>query len=346
MRSTGHWLAKRTWALGAIALALAGSLRGAPAIPLGQHHWPTPNRAILEQGGLDRLLQPTASGKLESALFGCVRNDGERFHEGIDLKPISRDAAGEATDAIYAFEDGVVRYVNLNASKSSFGRYIVVEHPGIAAGVVSVYAHLRSAARGIAVGSTVKGGQAIAVMGRSAGGYTIPKDRAHLHFELGFWLGPDFQRWYDSQPFDTPNDHGAYNGMNIVGMDAWGLFQALKKRQVQDAWEFVLSEPAAVVAKVKDDRIPELLKVNPHLMEGFSIPDDHGGWRIEFTWYGLPKSFAPLGKGAFSSERRVEVEVLRADLLQAHACSDMARQDVFGGAGGRLTLLLGRLFPR
>lgn len=312
---------------------------------MGAHFWPTPNLKFAESGMMNGVLQPTVSGELSSALFGCVRNNGSRFHEGIDLRPIARDARGESLDPVFAFDDGVVRYVNRDASSSSYGRYVVVEHPSIAPGVVSLYAHLRSVPSSIQEGVSVLGGQEIAIMGRSASGYTIPKQRAHLHFEIGFWLGSDFQRWYDRQPFNSKNEHGAYNGMNIIGLDAWEMYEALRQREARDAWEFIASEPVAVEVFVREDGIPELLRVNPHLMSNLSLPPDHAGWRIELTWYGLPVRFTALTAAELPNDRQASVRVRRPELLKGQECVDLAKgSSGFVAPGGKVSSLLGRLF--
>lgn len=318
----------------------------AEALRLGPHFWPTSNPAFLQHGRMDGVLQPTVSGRLESALFGCVRNGGHRFHEGIDLVSISRDARNESTDPIFAFDDGVVRYVNRTSGNSSYGRYVVLEHPKIAPGFVTLYAHLRSVPESIQAGVEVSGGQRIAVMGRSAGGYTIPRSRAHLHFELGFWLGPDFQKWFDQQPYDSENEHGAFNGMNIVGLDAWALCGALRRGQAADAWEFVLSEQIAIEAYVRDSGIPDLLKVNPHLMQNSVIPAGHAGWRVELTWYGLPTRFKALTEEEMEGyERWLTVEALRPDLIDNKLCLDLTRAG-YGGAGTKITNLMKRMFVK
>ncbi len=296
---------------------------------------------------MEGVLQPTVSGRITSGRFGCVRNDGHRFHEGLDLRALTRDRRNEATDPIFAFSDGVVRYVNPVAGNSSYGRYIVIEHPQIGPGFVSLYAHLSSINDGIAAGVSVAGGQRIAVMGRSAGGYTIPRSRAHLHFELGLWLGPNFQKWYDQQPFDSKNEHGAYNGMNIVGLDAWQLCGAVRRGETADAWEYLMSEQIAVEAYVRDTGIPDLLKVNPYLMDNEVIPADHAGWRVEFTWYGLPTRFKALTAAEMEGyDRWLTVDMLRPDLIEGNLCLDLARKDVFGGAGSKLSSLVKRMFVK
>ncbi|MDQ8205435.1 M23 family metallopeptidase [Pelagicoccus sp. SDUM812003] len=317
------------------------------AFRLGPHYWPTPNPKFLQTGSMEGVLQPTVSGELSSGLFGCVRNDGHRFHEGLDLRPIARDKRNESIDPIYAFDDGVVRYVNRVAGNSGYGRYMVIEHAQIAPGLVTLYAHLRSVPESIHAGVSVKGGQKIAVMGRSAGGYSIPRSRAHLHFEVGFWLGPNFQAWYDKQPFGSENEHGAYNGMNIVGLDGWELCGALRRGQAEDVWQFIMSEQIAVEAYVRDTAIPDLLEVNPHLMANVRLPDDHAGWLIELTWYGLPTRFRALTSLEMEGKDRwLTARALRPDLLEGKYCMDLARDDLFGGAGARLTSLINRMFVR
>jgi len=328
-------------------LAFCGSCALAAPHSLGPYFWPTPNAAFLRGGQPADILQPTASGRLASALFGCVRNQGRRFHEGIDLKPISRDARSESTDPIYAFDAGVIRYVNRTAGNSSYGRYVVVEHPGIAPGFVTLYAHLRNLPERIQEGLSVAGGEEIGIMGRSAGGYAIPRSRAHLHFEIGLWLGGDFQKWFDQQPFDSGNEHGAYNGMNIVGADPWDMCRSVRDGVTSDAWQYLMSEQVALEAYVRDTALPELLCVNPSLMDGDVIPADHAGWKIDLSWYGMPTRFYALTKAEMGERQNwLEVEVLRPDLLKGNRCLDMANDSPYGGAGPKTASLMRRLFVK
>lgn len=256
--------------------------------------------------------------------------------------PIERDTQREPTDSIYAFADGIVRYVNRNASASSYGRYMVIEHPEIASGFVSLYAHLSSVPDAVVAGVSVVGGQTIARMGRSAS-YAIPKSRAHLHFELGVWLGPDFQRWYDRQPFNSRNEHGAYNGLNIVGIDVWAFWNAYVEGEAESALSFMLSEPIAITVDVPDARRPELLGYMPELLMTQSIPSDIGGWRIGFTWYGVPVSWTPLTEFELESNR---VEIVEADgrTLSKLKCDDMVSGEYISRPGPRLSSVLSRLF--
>lgn len=314
---------------------------------LGQSYfWPTPNPAFVEGRPEEAYLQPTVSGNLESALFGCVRNDGRRFHEGVDLKSIQRDGRGESVDAVYAFDAGVIRYVNRDAKTSSYGNYLVIEHPHVAPGFVSLYAHLRAVPARISPGVEVEGGERIAVMGRSAGGYAIPRGRAHLHFEVGLWLGPDFQMWYDRQPFDSENDHGAYNGLNIVGYDVWSMLRGLRSGQFEHVRDFLEAEPVAVVMRIRRPIIPEVLQINPQMMTNTALPGDLGGWEVALTWYGAPLRWTALSRRELGGSISLELELRDTSQLLRQPCADLIHGGSMVGPGSRLNSLISRLFVR
>ena len=80
---------------------------------------------------------------------------------------------------------------------------------------------------GVRPGTPVRRGEVIATMGRSAGGYAIPKDRAHLHFEIGFVATQNFPAWYAWRKFGSPNEHGMFNGMNLMGIDPHDFLREL-----------------------------------------------------------------------------------------------------------------------
>ena len=147
--------------------------------------WPTPNPAWAEGKPIGDFIQHAGSGDPASGTFGGVRNGGVKFHEGLDIAALSRDRRGEPLDTVMAAMAGVVRHISANAGTSNYGRYVVLEHPDSAPGVYTLYAHLARIAPGLKVGDRVTRSQVLGTMGHSSGGYMIPTDRAHLHFELG-----------------------------------------------------------------------------------------------------------------------------------------------------------------
>ncbi|MGB0413199.1 MAG: murein hydrolase activator EnvC family protein [Coraliomargarita sp.] len=254
--------------------------------------WPTPNSAFQEGRPLEDFIQPTASGKLISGLFGCVRNDGHKFHEGIDLYPISRDRSGEAKDAIYSVLPGRVVHVSKVAGHSSYGRYVVVLHDGQQPAFHTLYSHLASVADGIVAGARVESGTTLGIMGRSAT-YSIPKSRAHLHFEIGFRLTDDFQAWFDRQKFGSKNRHGVWNGMNLVSLDPLAFYTAMRNGKAKSLADFLKKTPTVARIRVHTRQIPDFVKNYPALVTQPYAGREVIAWEVAFTDFGLPKEWTP-----------------------------------------------------
>lgn len=266
------------------------------AVAVPDIYWPTPDDRFFKGNTIDDLLQPTQSGKLDSALFGCVREDGRRFHEGIDLKPIGRDQRGEATDPIFAVMAGIVTYVNRDAGKSSYGRYVVIEHDTLDVAVYTLYSHLARVDESIRTGVKVTGGATIGIMGRSAGGYAIPKSRAHLHFEIGLRKSDSFDDWYTWRKLSGKNHHGNLNGLNLIGMDPLDFFTSVRNGEFSNFRSYIDALPTAFTLRVATRRVPDFVIRYPQLVHRTVNVEDIVGWEIEFTGYGLPKRWTALEK--------------------------------------------------
>ena len=181
---------------------------------------PTANRALYDKGGEERFFVGTVGKSWTSGTFGCVRSEGSQLHEGLDIRCLQRDKHGEPTDPVMATADGQVAYINDKPSLSSFGNYVVLRHLIDGIEIYSTYAHLSEIRRGLQAGQAVKAGETIAVMGRTANTRQgISKDRAHLHFELNLFINDRFPAWYKKTFPGQRNDHGMWNGQNLVGLD-------------------------------------------------------------------------------------------------------------------------------
>lgn len=257
--------------------------------------WPTPNPAFSNGESIESFVQATASGNPISGLYGCVRNGGERFHEGLDLFGLKRDAEFEVLDSVFSVLPGFVAYVNEDASRSRYGRYIVITHSEAGVTFYSLYAHLQSVDALIHTGTQVKEGQRIGRMGRSAGGYIIPKDRAHLHFELGVKLSDQFQKWYDQQSFETKNWHSNWNGMNLMGVDPLDFYRSIRARKVSSFGEYLSHLKARLKLHVRFSGTPSFLKANTKFIQEHSIKESEvAGWEVVFSQYGIPNVWKPL----------------------------------------------------
>src|SRR5436189_1773427 len=104
---------------------------------------PTDNDALFSGDGaafyqyVERNYKGLKSTPWEGGRYGFVRDPTDtsggvvytRFHEGIDIRPLHRDARGEPLDEVRAIADGKVVHVNSVPAYANYGRYIVREHP-------------------------------------------------------------------------------------------------------------------------------------------------------------------------------------------------------------------------
>ena len=256
--------------------------------------WPTPNTAWADGKPPTDYLQHAGSGDPTSGAFGGVRDGGARFHEGIDIRCLARDRRGEPTDNIFAAMTGVVRHINSNAGDSNYGRYIVLEHPEQTPAVYTLYAHLARIAPGLREGANVTRGQVIGTMGHSSGGFMIPTDRAHLHFEIGVMVTRDFQVWYDRRKFGSRNDHGAWNGMNLMGIDPLDFLNQWRSHRVNTFQDYFAQMPAAARVRIATHRVPDFTSRYPSLLTKPIPMGLVSGWEIRLNWTGVPFAWTPL----------------------------------------------------
>jgi murein DD-endopeptidase MepM/ murein hydrolase activator NlpD len=329
-----------------LLMVVAGSAAGLSAAERIAISWPTPSTAFARGLSYTEFLQHAGSGDPASGGFGCVRTNDTQFHEGIDIKAVARDRAGEPTDKIFAAMDGVVRYVNTRPGASNYGRYIVIEHPEQTPAVFTLYAHLSKVEQGIAAGSRVARGQTIATMGRSSSGQAIPKDRAHLHFEIGVVVTQEFQSWYNARKFGSANEHGLYNGMNLMGIDPLDFMQQNRAGRVGSFRDYLERQATAVRVRIATPKTPDFVRRYPALQTK-AAPFIVGGWEVKFNWSGLPVAFTPLTPAEVAGLSANKPTILSADAaeLRRQKCKSLAvsRRNVWT-IGKDLETVLQQLF--
>lgn len=275
-------------------LGVAGLVVSAAAAERFQLVWPTPNPAWADGKPPAQWLQHAGSGDPETGGFGGVRSGGSQFHEGLDIRPVTRDRRGEPQDDVFAAMAGVVRHVSASAGDSSYGRYVVLEHPGLTPAVYSLYAHLARIAPGLKAGQEVTAGQVLGTIGHSSGGYMIPVDRSHLHFEIGVMVTRNFESWYAKRRFGSRNDHGVWNGMNLMGIDPLAFFNEWRAGRIATVQDFFNRMEPVVRVRIATLRVPDFVTRYPSLVTKPMPMGPIAGWEIQFNWTGLPFAWTPL----------------------------------------------------
>src|SRR5437016_6795193 len=197
-----------------VVIVLSASFAQNPKIKISL---PTDNDALFRESGpdfyqyIERDFHGEKSTPWEGGRYGFVRNPVPtaqglvytRFHEGIDIRCLHRDARGEPLDGVRAIADGKVVHTNQVPGYSNYGRYIVIEHDWDGSPYYSLYGHLSEIA--VSVGQRVNRGERIARVGYTGEG--LNQARAHVHLELNLMFNRDLESWHDRN-FPPPHHHG------------------------------------------------------------------------------------------------------------------------------------------
>ena len=266
---------------------------------------PTDNDALFHGGGpafyqyIERDYKGQKSTPWEGGQYGFVRDPVEtaagiiytRFHEGIDIRCLHRDANGEPLDEVRAIGAGKVVYTNFVPAYSNYGKYIVIEHRWDSSPYYSLYGHLSKI--DVHVGQAVQRGEHIAVMGYT--GVGLNQARAHLHLELNLILSQHFEAWYDQFYKNDPNRHGIYNGINLDGIDIARLYLELHNNPALTIPQFLEAEETSYKVRVPRSRYFELPKNYLWMVKG----DAHKktvSWEVSFARSGVPLKIEPSDK--------------------------------------------------
>jgi murein DD-endopeptidase MepM/ murein hydrolase activator NlpD len=258
---------------------------------------PTDNDALFSGAGaefyqyIERNYKGAKSTPWEGGQYGFVRDPTDtgggvvytRFHEGVDIRPLHRDAHGEPLDEVHAIADGKVVHVNSVPGYSNYGKYVVVEHRWSGSNYYSLYGHLSSIA--VQPGDAVKRRQRIAVMGYTGTG--LNRERAHLHLELNLMLSDQFEAWYNTFFRNDPNHNGIYNGMNLIGLDIARLYLALHKNPSLTIPEFLSREETFYKVTLPKSRHFELPKTYSWMLTAGGR-NEKPSWEVSFAKSGVP----------------------------------------------------------
>jgi murein DD-endopeptidase MepM/ murein hydrolase activator NlpD len=257
---------------------------------------PTDNDALFSGDGaafyqyVERNYKGAKSTPWEGGQYGFVRDPTDtpggvvytRFHEGIDIRPLHRDANGDPLDEVRAIADGKVVHTNLVPGYSNYGKYVVIEHRWDGSSYYSLYGHLNSIR--VHPGDSVARGQPIAIMGYT--GVGINRERAHLHLELDLMFSRQFEAWYNAFFRNDPNRNGIYNGMNLAGLDVARLYLALHKNPNLTIPEFFNDEETFYKVTLPKSRHFDLLKLYPWMLSGKR--NEKSSWDLSFARSGVP----------------------------------------------------------
>jgi murein DD-endopeptidase MepM/ murein hydrolase activator NlpD len=284
--------------------------------------FPTANHALYEVGNELKFFAPTAPDKpWTSGSFGCVRDNGTRLHEGIDIRHLQTDRHGEPTDSIMATTDGTVVYFNIRPSLSNYGNYIVIKHVIEGIEIYSLYAHLSAIRPGLKVGEQVKAGEVIATMGRTSNAEVILKERAHVHFELNVLVNDNFAAWFRKNSAER-NDHGEWNGQNLNGLDPREILLAEHNPVTKfSLLDFITSQTELCRVLVRATNFP-YLKRYPMLVLKNPKTEKEGvaGYEIALNYNGVAFALMPRAESEIKGRAKFQLLSVNEADQKANPC--------------------------
>lgn len=285
---------------------------------------PTANTAIFEpDGGAERFYVGTVGRPWTAGQFGCVRSEGWQMHEGIDIRCVQRDEKSEPTDPVTSVADGTVAYLNRKAGLSNFGNYAVIRHNIEGLEVYSLYAHLRQITSDLEAGVAVKAGQPIGVMGRTSNtSQGISKERAHVHFELNLYINERFSDWHNQNMPGQRNDHGRWNGQNMVGLDPTEVFLTQQKQGAQfSLLNYVRNQKEMFRVVVRDTKFPWIQRY-PVLIKRNAVAEQEGiaGFEIALNYNGVPYQLIPRAASEIKGKDRIQLLSVDEAEYRSHPC--------------------------
>jgi murein DD-endopeptidase MepM/ murein hydrolase activator NlpD len=314
-----------TWLPRAVCLAGFSAL----AVAAEPFRLPTANHAIYEPGKEDHFVVGTVGKPWTSGTYGCVRSYGQQLHEGLDIKCLQRDRQGEPIDPVMATADGTVAYFNAHPSLSTYGNYVVLRHRIEGLEIYSLYAHLREIRRDLQVGQAVKAGEVVATLGRTAGTHEgISKERAHVHFELNLLANDRFASWFQQTSPGQRNDHGGWNGQNLLGLDPWLILMAQHTEgQAFSLLSFVRRQPELCRVLVRRTQFPWIKRYYP-LIRRNPLAESEGiaGYELALNYNGMPFELIPRAASELKGAAKYQLLSVNATEQREHPCRHLVAQ--------------------
>lgn len=315
-------------------------------LPTENHHLLTgePHRFYMH---VDRFFEGQASKPWEGGCFGMVRNAIRlndqvvltKFHEGIDIAPLRRDAAGKPLDPVRSISPGTVVHTSPLAGRSNYGKYVVVRHEWDGSEVYSLYAHLAEIT--CKPGDAVTTQSTLGILGSTGAG--LNRERAHLHLELAMMMSRRYEDWHKTSGGGV-NHQGLFNGMNLAGTDVARFFLEHQAHPERSFREFVTSTPIYMKVLAPGRGVPDFVKRHPWIATAPGA--DATSWEISLSATGQPVRFEPSNRSVAAPViTSIQPSTVPHRYLTRNLVSGVREQATLTNSGRKLIALLMDDFP-
>ena len=244
------------------------------------------------------------------------------MHEGLDIRCVQRDKKGEPIDPVMATADGTVAYINRKPQLSNYGNYIILRHKIDGIEIFSVYAHLSEVRTDLKAGQPVRAGERIATMGRTSNTRErISKERAHVHFELNLVINDDYSRWHKTKMPKTRNDHGDWNGQNLLGLDPEAILRAQQAQGTRfSLTRFIQNQTELCRVFVRQISFPWVNRYSSLIQPAATGNGKIVGYEVSLNFNGIPFRLIPRTEAEVRTRNKVQLLSVNAAEAEANPC--------------------------
>jgi hypothetical protein len=174
-------------------------------------------------------------------------------------------------------------------------------------------------------------------MGRTANTVEpISKERAHLHFEINLKVNDRFAAWLAASAPGEKNDHGAWNGRNLLGLDPAAIYLGQHEQGREfSLLRFVRTQTELCRLIVRESEFPWVRRYRPLILRN-PVADREGiaGYEMALNFNGIPFQLIPKAASELSSPERLQLVSVNEAEQQARPCRKLVVKD---GERWRLT---------
>ena len=168
----------------------------------------------------------------------------------------------------------------------------------------------------------MKAGDTIATMGRTSNTrQRIGLDRAHVHFEFDFILNEHYAAWHKAAIPGERNDHGDWNGKNLIGIDPRAILLAQHNARKFSLREFVSSQTELCRVLVHDTKFSWLRRY-PMLIRPNATAEKEGiaAYELALNFNGIPFQMTPRSASEMKTKDRFHLLSVNQKEQQDNPC--------------------------
>jgi hypothetical protein len=156
----------------------------------------------------------------------------------------------------------------------------------------------------------------------------ITKDRAHVHFELNLFATDHFSSWYKKAFPGERNDHGDWNGQNLMGIDARLILLAERDQGPKfSLLNFLRNQTELFRVFVRKADFP-WLKRYPLVVRSNPVAEKEGvaGYEIAFNYNGVAFELIPRAASEIKSKGPYQLLSVNEAEEKTNHCRKYVRQ--------------------